>query len=487
MSPPDTIPMYIGGEARREGISKPFETVNPATGSVIANVAHAGTADVDAAVHAAETAQPFWAATPAVERGRILRRAAELLRQRRNELARLETLDTGRPIAETPEADIDSAADCLEFFGGIAAGIRGEHIDLGGSFAYTRREPLGVCAGIGAWNYPIQIAAWKSAPALACGNAMVFKPAELTPMTAVKLAEILTEAGLPKGLFNVVHGFAATGQALSRHPRIAKISLTGEVGTGKAVMADAAGTLKAVTMELGGKSPLIVFADANLDNAVGGALLGNFFSQGEICSNGTRVFVHESVIDDFLARLTERTAKMRVGDPMNPNTDVGPLISGEHMERVLGFIESGKRVGARIACGGYRVAGNGLDAGNFVAPTVFTDCTDDMEIVREEIFGPVMTVLSFADEAEAIHRANDTPYGLSGGVFTRDLTRAHRVVAALDAGTIWINSYNLTPIEMPFGPVKQSGFGRENGWAAIEHYTRLKSVYVEMGDVESPY
>ena len=487
MFPSDPLPLYIDGAARPAQSGEFFETRNPATGEVLVRVHQANAADVDAAVAAAREGQVKWAAMAPVERGRVLRRAAEILRERRAELARIETLDTGRPIAETPEADIDSAADCIEFYGGIAAGIRGEHIDLGQSFAYTRREPLGVCGGIGAWNYPIQIAGWKSAPALACGNAMVFKPAELTPLTAYKLAEIYTEAGLPAGVFNVVQGFAETGQALSRHPGIAKISLTGEVGTGKAVMADAASTLKAVTMELGGKSPMIVFDDADLDNAVGGAMLGNFFSQGEICSNGTRVFVHADVIDDFLARLQKRTEGMTIGDPLDPDTDVGPLISREHMAQVLGFIEAGKQAGARVLCGGGRVETGDLAKGNYVAPTIFTDCRDDMTIVREEIFGPVMTVLPFRAEDEVVRRANDTPFGLAAGVFTKDLTRAHRVVARLDAGTCWINSYNLTPVEMPFGPVKQSGFGRENGWAAIEHYTRQKSVYVEMGDVESPY
>jgi betaine-aldehyde dehydrogenase len=342
-------------------------------------------------------------------------------------------------------------------------------------------------AGIGAWNYPLQIACWKSAPALACGNAMIFKPAELTPLTAIKLAEIYREAGVPEGVFQIVQGFAATGQLLTRHPGIRKVSLTGEVGTGKAVMADAAATLKQVTLELGGKSPLIVFEDASLDNAVAGALLGNFYSAGEVCSNGTRVFVHKSIHAAFVERLRERTAKLRVGDPLDPQTQVGSLISAGHMEKVLGFIARGRAQGARLVVGGARVTRGELARGCFVAPAVFDYCHDDMDIVRCEIFGPVMSVLEFADEDEVIARANATEFGLAAGVFTSDLTRAHRVIARLQAGTCWINHYNVTPIELPFGGVKMSGLGRENGRAAIEHYTQLKSVYVAMGDVESPY
>ncbi|HSK41634.1 MAG TPA: betaine-aldehyde dehydrogenase, partial [Arenibaculum sp.] len=422
------------------------------------------------------------------ERGRILQRAAALLRARNDELAHLETLDTGRPIQETSVVDVASGADCIEYYAGMAATLTGQHIPLGAqAFAYTRREPLGVCAGIGAWNYPIQIACWKSAPALACGNAMVFKPAETTPLSALRLAAIYMEAGVPAGVFNVVQGFAGTGRAMTRHPGIAKVSLTGEVGTGKAVMADAAGTLKHVTMELGGKSPLIVFSDAHLDNAVGGALLGNFYSQGEICSNGTRVFVHRDVLDDFLDRLKARTERMVIGDPLDPATHVGPLVSEEHMNKVLGYVEAGRKAGARLVTGGRRVTEGACAGGWFVAPTVFADCSDDMAIVRDEIFGPVMTVLPFTGEDEVVARANATPFGLAAGIFTRDLARAHRVAARLEAGTCWINAYNVTPIEMPFGGCKQSGLGRENGHAAIEHYTQLKSVYVGLGDVECPY
>jgi betaine-aldehyde dehydrogenase len=316
---------------------------------------------------------------------------------------------------------------------------------------------------------------------------MIFKPAELTPFTAVKLEEILQEAGLPRGVFQVVQGFADTGRLLTRHPGIRKVSLTGEVGTGKAVMSDAAQSLKAVTLELGGKSPLIIFGDATLDNAVSGALLANFYSSGQVCSNGTRVFVHRSVKAAFLERLVKRVNAMRIGDPMDPATQVGPLICEQHMHKVLSYLDRGRAEGARVLTGGVRVTTGELAKGYFVAPTVFDDCRDDMAIVREEIFGPVMSVLEFEDEAEVIERANATEFGLAAGVFTNDLTRAHRVIARLQAGTCWINQYNVTPIELPFGGVKLSGLGRENGRAAIEHYTQLKSVYVAMGDVDAPY
>ncbi|MCW6533446.1 betaine-aldehyde dehydrogenase [Sphingomonas lycopersici] len=465
-----------------------FETINPATGETLARLAVAGAVEVDAAVVRAAAAQRQWARLTGTERGRILRRAVDLLRARNDELAQLETRDTGKPIQETSVVDVASGGDCIEYFAGVAATIAGEHIDLGpAAFGYTRREPLGVTAGIGAWNYPIQIACWKSAPALACGNAMIFKPAELTPLTAIELEKIYLEAGCPEGLFQVVQGFAETGRLLTRHPGIAKVSLTGEVGTGRKVMADAAATLKQVTLELGGKSPLIVFDDADLDNAVSGALLGNFYSAGEVCSNGTRVFVQRGVIDDFLARLKARTEKMIVGDPLDPATQIGALINTAHMEKVLGYIARGVEEGAEVLTGGERVTAGALGKGAFVAPTVFTACTDEMAIVREEIFGPVMTVLPFDGEDEVVARANATEFGLAAGVFTRDLTCAHRVIAALEAGTCWINAYNITPIELPFGGYKQSGLGRENGRAAIEHYTRLKSVYVAMEPVDAPY
>jgi betaine-aldehyde dehydrogenase len=465
-----------------------FASINPATGEVLGYVTAAGSAEIDAAVRAARRGQAVWAARTGVERARVLRRAADLLRSRNEELAELETRDTGKPIQETRVVDVISGADCLEYFAGLAQSLSGEHVDLGpAAFGYTRREPLGVVAGIGAWNYPLQIACWKAAPALACGNAMIFKPAELTPFTAVKLEEIFLEAGVPPGVFQVVQGFADTGRLLTRHPDIRKVSLTGEVGTGKAVMSDAAQTLKNVTLELGGKSPLIIFDDAKLDNAVSGALLANFYSSGQVCSNGTRVFVHRSVKAVFLERLVKRVNAMRIGDPLDPATQVGPLVSEQHMHKVLSYLERGRAEGARVLTGGARVTAGALGKGYFVAPTVFDNCRDDMAIVREEIFGPVMSVLEFEDEQEVIERANATEFGLAAGVFTNDLTRAHRVIARLQAGTCWINQYNVTPIELPFGGVKLSGLGRENGRAAIEHYTQLKSVYVAMGDIDAPY
>ena len=470
------------------GKSATFATLNPATGEVLAHIEVAGPAVVDAAVAKARVAQKKWAAMTGTERGRILRRVADILRARNKELAELETRDTGKPIQETSVVDVISGADCFEYYAGVAPTLSGEHLDLGPqAFGYTRREPLGVVAGIGAWNYPLQIACWKTAPALACGNAMIFKPADLTPLTAIRLREVLNEAGVPEGVFQVVQGLADTGRLLTQHPGINKVSLTGAVSTGKAVMAAASPSLKHVTLELGGKSPLIIFPDARLDNAVSGALLGNFYSAGEVCSNGTRVFVHRKIKEAFLERVVARTNAMRIGDPMDPRTQVGSLISQAHMEKVLAYIARGRAEGARVLTGGHRVTTADLANGFFVAPTVFDGCHDDMAIVREEIFGPVMAVLEFDDEEEVIARANATDFGLAAAVFTNDLTRAHRVIARLEAGTCWINQYNITPIELPFGGVKLSGLGRENGRAAIDHYTQLKSVYVAMGDIDAPY
>ncbi len=487
MSTAQTRGLWIDGQAMEAAEGGTFPTFNPATGQPICEVARADATDVDRAVNAADRALEHWQALSGTERGRILHRAAELMRAHRDELAELEALDGGKPIAETPEADVDSGADCLEYFAGQAASLQGEYQQLDGAFFYTRPEPLGVCAGIGAWNYPLQIACWKTAPALAAGNTMIFKPAGLTPLSALRLGELFREAGLPDGVFNVVNGDTETGQALTRHPGIAKVSLTGSANTGKKIMKDAADTLKTVTLELGGKSPLIVLDDADLDNAVSGALLGNFYTQGEICTNGTRVFVHESIHDAFIERLVERTKRLKIGNPLDPDTDVGALISEGHRDHVLGYIDKGKAEGARLVLGGQTAKVEGCEGGSFVEPTIFTDCTDDMTIVREEIFGPVMSVLRFREDDEVLARANDTEYGLAAGVFTSDLTRGHRMADQLEAGICWINHYNITPIEMPFGGVKQSGLGKENSRRALEYYTRLKSVYVATTDVETPY
>jgi len=478
---------YINGSFVEDTQGSPLEVLYPATAETIARLHLATPNIIELAVESAREAQAAWARVKPMERGRVLRKAAEILRARNEELARLETLDTGKALRETLVADPASAADALEFFGCAIAAYNGDHIDLGGSFGYTRRESLGVCVGIGAWNYPIQIAAWKAAPALAAGNAMVFKPSENTPLSALSLAEILTEAGLPDGLFNVIQGDGKTGAALASHPGIAKISLTGSVATGRQVLALAGANMKHATMELGGKSPLIVFDDADVENAVGGAMLGNFYSAGQICSNGTRVFVQKGIQGQFLRRLTERTRAIRLGDPLDPDTRLGPLISASQRERVMSYIEIGREEGARLHYGGTAPRLQGFESGFFVEPTIFTEVHDGMRIAREEIFGPVMCVFTFETEDEVITRANDTEFGLAAGVFTRDLSRAHRVVAELQAGTCWINNYNLTPVELPFGGMKNSGIGRENALAALDHYSQIKSVYVETGDVASPY
>ncbi|OOY15738.1 betaine-aldehyde dehydrogenase [Thioclava sp. DLFJ4-1] len=474
---------FVNGDWMEDTDGDELIVTYPGTGEVIAKLHAATPAVIDAAISGAVEAQKDWAALRPVERGRILTRAVAIIRERGEELALLETLDTGKPIQETREADWPSGAEALEYFAGLAPTLTGETMPLGGDFAYTIREPLGVCAGIGAWNYPSQIACWKSAPALSTGNAMVFKPSEMTPLGALKLAEIFIEAGMPAGIFNVVQGFGRVGAALSTDPRIAKVSLTGSVPTGAKVYQAASAGMKHVTMELGGKSPMIVFDDADIESAIGAAMLGNFYSSGQICSNGTRVFVQKGIKEKFLARLKERTETIVAGDPLDEATQFGPLISQAQFDKVMSYVESAKSEGARLVCGGS--AGN--EGTLFVQPTVFADVTDDMTIAREEIFGPVMSVLDFETEEEAIARANDTQFGLAAGVFTGDLARGHRVVGQLQAGTTWINAYNLTPVEMPFGAVKQSGFGRENSRAAVEHYTQLKSVYVGMGPVESPY
>ena len=478
---------YVNGAYVEDTAGEPFDSLYAATGETIARLHAATPALLERTIEAARIGQAKWAAMTGAERSRILRRAAELMREKNEELSQIETLDTGKAIQETRVADAASGADCIEYFAALAADIRGAHIELANAFAYTRQEPLGICAGIGAWNYPIQIASWKSAPALACGNAMIFKPSEVTPLSALKLAEIYTEAGLPAGVFNVLQGKGELGAALSSHPAIAKVSVTGSVGTGSKVMEGASGTTKHVTLELGGKSPILVFADADLDAAVSGAILGNFYSTGQICSNGTRVFVERSVRAAFVEKLCARVKAIRLGDPMDPETHLGPLVSKAQYDRVLSYLEIGKSEGATLACGGGSATVPGLENGLFIQPTVFTDVADSMRIASEEIFGPVMCVMDFDDDEEAITRANGTEFGLAAGIYTRDLSRGHRMAARVQAGTVWVNAYNLTPVEMPFGGVKRSGIGRENGREAMQHYSQVKSVYIAMSREDAPY
>ncbi|MCU7553857.1 betaine-aldehyde dehydrogenase [Alteromonas sp. ASW11-19] len=484
----DRLTNFIDGEPLSNQSGETFAVINPATGEQLYEVEVADEFVREKAIESARRGFAVWSATPAKERARILHRAVALLRENNDSLANVEVLDTGKPIQEASEVDVATGADVIEFFASLSPTQVGQQQEVDGDFYYTRREPLGICAGIGAWNYPLQIACWKSGPALAAGNAMIFKPSEETPRGAVELARVFIKAGVPRGVFNVVHGEGEVGQWLTSHDQIKKVSFTGEVGTGRKVMGSASETLKDVTMELGGKSPLLVFEDADIEEAVSAAMLGNFYTQGEVCTNCTRVFVQQSIYDKFMDSLLERTRNNIIaGDPTDPDTNFGALISEEHLELVMSYIEKGKQEGATVAIGGERIKPDSAPDGYFVAATVFTDCTDDMTICREEIFGPVMSVLTFDDENEVIKRANATPMGLAAGVMTTDIRRAHRVVSKLQAGICWINSYGASPAEMPVGGYKLSGVGRENGIETLHHYTQTKSVYVGMNKLEAPF
>jgi len=481
--------LYINGKYIASTSGEIFTSINPANGEILAEIGLASPDDVDKAVQSAQQGQKVWTAMSAVERGRILNQAAALLRARNDEIALIETHDTGKPLSETGSVDIATGADVIEYYAGLASSLEGSHYPLRKtSFFYTRREPLGVVAGIGAWNYPIQIAMWKAAPALAAGNAMIFKPSEVTPLTAPILAEIFTEAGLPDGVFNVVHGDARVGMLLSQHPDIAKISFTGSVETGKKVMSAAAlSSLKEVTMELGGKSALIILEDADLDLAADIAMMANFYSSGQVCTNGTRVFVPRCHQDSFEAALLERVAHIRIGDPCDIQTNFGPLVSFAHMQRVLNYIEQGKKEGGRLLYGGAREMRGFFAQGAFVQPTIFTDCTDSQTIVREEIFGPVMSLLPYEHIEEAIQRANNTLYGLAAGVVTDNIGSAHAITDQLQAGICWINCWGESPAPMPVGGFKQSGIGRENGMVTLHSYTQIKSVQLELDKFQSVF
>ena len=479
---------FIAGDYVEDASGDAFASIHPASGEAIANIHSATDAIIEQAVEAASAAQDEWAAITGTERGRILIKASEIVRRRNDEIARIETLDTGKAIQETLYVDATSAADNLEYFGHIAATLTGEHIPVdGNSFAYTLREPLGVCAAMGAWNYPIQVASWKAAPALALGNALIFKPSEEAPLSALLLGECLTEAGLPEGLYNVLQGKGDVGAKLTTHPDIDKVTLTGSVPTGSKIMQAAGESLKHVSLELGGKSPLIIFDDAHLENAVSGAIMANFYSTGQVCSNGTRVFVQSGIREKFTKRLVERTRAIKLGDPLDPETQMGPMISKRQFDIVMAYVEKGKSEGAELLTGGTSPTLQGLENGHFVEPAIFASVKDNMTIAREEIFGPVLSLLDFDDEEEAISRANNTQFGLAAGVFTSDIARGHRTVAKLEAGTTYVNNFNLTPVGVPFGGYKKSGIGRENSHHAIESYSQVKSVLVEMGDVDAPY
>ncbi len=462
------------------GSRPPIDKHYPATGEVIARIEPADETVLDQAVAVAAEAQREWGAHSGAERSAILQAAADGLRARNDELSRLEVMDVGKCYGEAVSADVPSGADAMAFFASMAMTETGDMHRFGDAIAYCERVPLGVCAGIGAWNYPVQIACWKAAPALAAGNAFILKPSELTPLTAHLVAEILSNAGLPEGLFQIIHGDHSIGRAICAHPGIAKISLTGGVDTGRLIMAQSAETLKKVTLELGGKSPLIIFADADFDTAVETALAANFYTAGEVCSNATRVYVEESIAADFEAALVERARAMRVGDPMADDVQMGALISEPHLNKVLDYVAVGTAEGATLATGGKRIHPQGFEAGYFMEPTILTKCRDDMRVVREEIFGPVMSVLTFSDEDDAIRRANATEFGLGAGVMTRDLTRAHRVAGALQSGNVWVNTYNLLPPGLPFGGVKQSGFGRENSTYSLDAYSEIKTTYIQL-------
>jgi aldehyde dehydrogenase (NAD+)/phenylacetaldehyde dehydrogenase len=474
--------LLINNEWRASASGKTMEVVNPATEDVIAEVPAADAADVDAAVAAARAAlDGSWGRMSARDRGRLVSRLADRLLEKADEVARLETLHNGKPITESRQIEIPAAAECLEYFAGWADKVMGETIPVKGNYlTYTLREPIGVVAAIVPWNFPLLLAAWKVAPALACGNTVILKPASQTPLTALALGELAVEVGLPPGVLNVITGPGSkVGQSLVEHPGIDKIAFTGDTSTGKSIMRSAADTLKKITLELGGKSPNIVLPDADIEAAIRGATIGIFYGKGEVCAAGSRLLVDRSIKDEFIDKLATRAKKMAPGDPMDPKTRFGAIASKKQLETVLRYIDAGKKEGATLVAGGQR-ADIGTGKGYFVQATVFADVTPEMTISREEIFGPVLAAIEFADIDEAIARANDTPYGLAAGVWTRDIKKAHYVARKLQAGTVWINTYNVYDTAAPFGGYKQSGFGREMSAHALEHYTQVKSVWVDL-------
>ena len=476
--------LFIGGKFVDGAAGKVFDTINPATGDVLTQVAEGREEDVDRAAKAARAAfdtGPWTQKMAAADRERILWKIGDLLLAHAEELGELETLDSGKPVTENTKIDVPLAADCFHYYAGWATKIHGDTIPVRGPYLnYTLREPIGVCGAIIPWNFPLLMAVWKVAPALACGNTVVLKPAAQTPLTALKLAELCREAGLPDGVLNVVTGFGAVaGSAIVKHPLISKVAFTGSTSVGQQLMRDAADGVKRISLELGGKSPNIVFADADLDAAARGVQTGIFYNKGEICTAGSRLLVQESAHDELMEKLLERTKKTVPGDPLDPKTRFGPQVSEQQMNTVLRYIGVGRDEGARLVAGGTR-AQVGDGRGFFVHPTIFDGVRNDMTIAREEIFGPVLAVIPFKDVDDALAQANETVYGLSSGVWTRDIKKAHRIAKALRAGTVWINTYNNFDSASPFGGVKLSGFGRELGAEAIDLYTQIKSVWVDL-------
>ena len=465
--------------------SKTFDTINPATGEVLTQIAEASVADVDRAVQAARQAFEDRSGAlrkmSASERGRLIWKLADLVEKNIDELAELESLDNGKPIFESRYVDIPMVIDVLRYYAGWATKIQGETVNtFETAFTYTLREPVGVVGLIIPWNFPLLLASWKLGPALACGCTIVMKPAEQTPLTTLRFGQLAIDAGIPAGVLNILTGGPEVGKAIVRHPGIDKIAFTGSTSVGKEIMKGAADTLKRITLELGGKSPNIVFADADIDSAVKGAINGIFYGKGEVCNAGSRLFVESKVRDEFLDKLVGRAKKMQPGDPLDPKTRLGAIVSQEQMQAVLGYIEAGKKDGAKLIAGGNRVEVDG-GKGFFLEPTIFGDVTNDMKIAQEEIFGPVLATLSFEDVDQVIDQANRNQYGLAAAVWTRDVKKAHTVSRQLKAGTVWINTYGLMDASLPFGGYKSSGFGRELGKNAIEHYTEVKTVWMNLG------
>ncbi|WP_340372708.1 aldehyde dehydrogenase family protein [Peribacillus sp. FSL E2-0218] len=473
------LKMFINGQWVNSSSGEKRDVLNPATGEVIATAAEGTKEDVDKAVEAAKYAfyEGGWWGTPAVERARILFKIADKIEEKAEELAALETLDNGKPLRES-RFDIDDSAACFRYYAGLATKPTGQTYEVpDGQQAMVVREPIGVCGQIVPWNFPLMMSAWKLAPALAAGNSVVFKPSEITPVTAVKLFEIMAEVGLPKGVANLVLGAGpVVGQAIAEHEEIDKVAFTGGTATGRKIMEASLGNLKKVTLELGGKSPNIVFADSDFETAVDYALYGIFCNQGQVCSAGSRLLLEESIYDQFVASLTAKAKRIKVGSGSDEKSQMGPVVSEAHMNKILSYIQIGKEEGAKLIVGGNRIKGEGLENGYFVEPTIFVDTTPDMRIVQEEIFGPVLVVQTFKDEAEALHLANDTKYGLAGAVFTNDIAKANRVIKKVRAGITWINSYHPTYNEAPWGGFKQSGNGRELGTFGYEAYTELKQI-----------